>query len=816
MSKGIKKPKPRDVFKDFLHNKYGYFDTEKNEFVIKNYATPKPWANYITNGKLSGIITHTGGGYSFYVNPRVNRITRWRYNSLPIDRPGRYIYLRERESGEYWSPTWQPTYTNLGNYRCRHGFNYTIIESEYSRIKSTVTYFVAPDDDVELWWVRLENLSKKPRKLDIYSYVELCLGHALVDLINQPNDQHFNEVYFDRKREILLATKRYWVTYTQASVKQENKAWAHRVFMASPLKVKGFDGSKDIFIGRWRSEENPIAVEYGKSFNSEITAGDAVFALRYSLNLKPNSVVEFPVILGIQPAEASIDDIEKVVKKYRNLDEVKNQFSKLQQNAIEYLSGLQVKLPHPVAEMMINFWNQYQVKTTFQFSRDASLYHGGLLFGRGFRDSAQDILGPLMTKSDWVRARVIEMTGMQFQDGSTYHLYYPIIGGGERTEHLDNPMWLPFAILSYLKETGEFSLLEMEIPFVDGGSASTFEHIQRVIEYILANRSPRKLVLFKGGDWNDTLDFCGRKGKGESVWSSQFFAYILKEFISLLKHLNKPDQAAYYENLYKETAEAINNFAWDGEWYIRGTNDLGELVGSHKSPEGKIFLNTQSWAVISGVAPQDRALKAMNSVAKILLTPKGPKILHPPYTKPNPNIGLATRCVPGKKENGAVFNHPLAWSILAELILGRAEQAWDYYQRALPMNPVINIDRYEVEPYVYAEYVTSPDHPTFGQASHSWLTGSAAWMLRGFVDYLLGVRPEYGGLVIAPCLPKEFRHYTVRRKFRNAVYDITVNNPEGLTSGKLEIIVDGVQHTSSQLPDFRDGKIHNIVVNIYK
>ena len=795
--------------KAFLENEYGYFDEKNREFVITNPKTPLPWVNYITNGKYNGLISHTGGGFTFFRSPKDSRITRWRYNSFPFDRPGRYIYLKNSD-GKYWSLTWQPTAHDFDEFRCHHGMNYTTIIMEAFGIRSRVTYFVNSDENMETWRVELENVSGKEQKLDVYSFAEMCLGHALVDLINQPNDQHFNEACYFQKDEILFLSKRYWVTYNGPTVQQSNQAWNQWVFNASTLPVGSFQTSRAKFFGRWRSEANPLEMEQTKLDNSLITAGDAVSVLQGDITLKPGEKKEFSFFMGIvdktdekqylrelpQDAleqEKFVQDAAKIIKKYRQDGMVQKACEKVKNDGKKYLESIQVELPDKIMQNMVNVWNQYQTKITFLFSRDASYYHGGLLFGRGYRDSCQDILGPLMAqKHEWVKNRILEMAKYQFENGSVMHCYYPLTGGGERTGHSDTTLWLPMAVTSYLKETLDFDILKEPVSFIDGeGTVPLLKHVYLAVDFALSTLTERNLPRFGPGDWNDTLDYLGRGGKGESVMVAQQLCYILKDTAEMCHQLGESKIARYYLNWYDKVAEAINTHCWDGEWYTRGTNDKGEVIGSSKNDQGSIFLNVQSWAVISGVANKERAIKAMDSVRKYLDTPKGPKILDPAFSKVNTHVGLATRCVPGKKENGAVFNHPVSWAILAECLLGRGENAYDYYRKALPMNPVIDRDRYEVEPYVYSEYVTSPDHETFGQASHSWLTGSSTWMLRDATDYILGVQPVYEGLKIVPNMPDHWDGYRVKRHFRGVDFDIEVKRETPKGSKVKSVTVDG-------------------------
>ena len=774
------------------YKKYGYFTDDRLEFVITRPDTPTPWINYTSNGRYTRLISNTGGGFSYWQTPRLHRVTRWRYNCLPVDRPGHYLYVRNRKTGEYWTPSWQPVMAELEQYECRHGLNYTRITGKRDGVVASVLTFVPDDEDCEIWRVTLKNESNERKQLDLFAYVELCMGNALNDLVNQPNDQHFNEVFLDKKSKILYATKRYWNTFGSATVEQSNVTYDRYIVFATSLPLVAFDGGKAHFIGRWRSESNPIAVERGKLSNSEITAGDAVGALQMRVDLAPGDTKEFAVVLGVVEKQPRYKrDAERLMEKYLDLRKVDEAFARLQQDWRDYISCVHVETPDDDLNTMINVWNQWQTACTFRFSRDAGYYHGGLLFGRGFRDSCQDTFGPLMTRPEWVRQRLLEMSSFQFKDGSVVHCYYPVSGGYAKTGHSDTPLWLPLAVTMYIKETADWDFLNEQTPYLDGGKATILEHIYGCLDYTLKNLTERNLPKFGPGDWNDTLDYMGRKGKGESVWNAQCLCYVLRETIELAQRIGDKAAVRRYKAAYKKVADAVNKYCWDGEWYIVGTNDLREVVGSKRNKECKIYLNTQTWAVMSGVAPQDRALKAMAAAKKYLDTPKGPKLLHPPFRTVNPNIGLATRCVPGKKENGAVFNHPVSWAILAEALLGHGDQAYEYYRKALPMNPVVDIDRYETEPYVYSEYVTSPDHPTFGQASHSWLTGSSTWMLRDVVDYICGVRPHYDGLIIDPCIPRAWKKYRIQRKFRGKLFDITVHNPRGVQKGVKQILVDG-------------------------
>jgi cellobiose phosphorylase len=775
-----------------IANQYGYYSEDYREFVITDPRTPRPWFNYMWNSQYAGLISHTGGGFSFLESPRDNRISRMRYNCLPWDRPGRYVMVKDSATGKYWSLSWSPTINlNYDFYECRHGQGYSKIITEINGIRGEITYFVPTDTNAEVWRVKLTELSGQPRDLEIYSFLELLMGNALNDQINQPNDKHFTDIHFDKDLQALVATRRYWVLNKGVSVKQPNIDWKYQIYFSQSLPIVGFDSSLDTFIGRWRSESNPVAVETGVMQNTEITAGDPVVALQSKIALAANGSVDFAVVLEIVPKEippvplvrgGEIKEIPPppLVKGGEIVEVVDREFLQLRQKWDQHLSCVQVQTPDEAFNAMLNVWNQYQAAVTFDMARNSGYYHGGLLFGTGMRDRFQDILGVVMVDPARVRERLIKALNFQFKDGSTLHNYFVLTNTGERTNHSDTPLWIPFGIVEYLKETGDFSILDEVVPYHDDSSGTVYEHLVRALDFAIANTGEKGMPRIFTGDWNDTLDHVGSQGKGETTWGAFFLGYVLNKSLAVCKHQGDLKSFEKFQKFYEHLRQVTNDICWDGEWYLRAFRDNGEPIGVSTDTQGKIFLNAQSWAVISELAPKDRADKAMASSREHLATPFGMQIVAPPFTEIDDTVGLISRCVPGKKENGAVFNHASAWFVLASLLNGDTEFGWEIYRRMMPINSSqatdAKCDRFETEPYVYPEYVTSPDHETQGQASHSWLTGTAVWMLRIGLDYILGFQPTFTGMIIDPKIPSEWSRFTAQRKFRGKVLSLTVVN----------------------------------------
>jgi len=581
------------------------------------------------------------------------------------------------------------------------------------------------------------------------------------------------------------------------SVVQPNIDWKYRLYFTHTLPVTGFDGSLDKFIGRWRSEANPVAIETGTMGNTEITAGDPVAALQSKLALGANASADFATILAIIPKEqerpfefVQWNELKKTETIGAKLLAVRRQWD-------EYLRHVKVNTPDEKMNAMMNVWNQYQCAVTFDMARNSGYYHGGLLFGTGMRDQFQDILGMVIAAPDRVRARLLNALRFQFRDGSTLHNFFKMTDSGERTNHSDTPLWIPFGIIEYLNETADLSILDERVTYYDEGSGTVYEHLVRALDFAISATTQRGLPKIMNGDWNDTLDHIGPLGKGETVWGAFFLAYMLKKTYELLDIRGDAETRARWEAFYTRLETVTNEACWDGDWYLRAFRDNGEAVGSHAHAQGKIFINAQTWSVISGLAPKDRADKALASTKRHLGTPYGIQIVWPSFTTVDDSIGLISRCVPGKKENGAVFNHASSWFILASIMNGDADGAFDVYTNMLPFNSSKDIDRYETEPYVFAEYVTSPDHETENQASHSWLTGTAVWMYRIALDHILGFRTSVHGMTFAPNIPSHWESFTAERTFRGKRIVLTVTNPEGVNSTIRTIRVNG---TDAQRP----------------
>lgn len=773
---------------------YGEFSESGKEFIIHNVATPTPWINYIYNDEYFSTISNNAGGISYIKNPLHGRITRYRINEVPPDRPGKYIYVKDRDNNEYWSLSWQPVGKYKESYRVIHGFGYTKIESNVKDIKSESLFFVPVSDNREIWRIKLKNESDKIRKLSLYGYVEFALGHGLIDLINQCDDQHFNRVYFDKKLNTLFATKTYWVTQSNGTQQQENKEWDQWAFFTVNLPVVQYETLRERFIGNYRNENNPISIETGELSSQDTDYGNAVGVLRIDVDLKPFEEKEIIFSLGVIPKK-DFDAKKETIIKYNNPEAVHNAFEEVKNKWEKFINNTHCNTPDKDINIFMNNWIPYQAKVAFDIGRVASFYYWGISRGFGFRDTAQDTIAVTIALPHKAKERILLLSRQMFTDGRVYHHFYDD-ANGELTKHCDDPVWYILAVTEYIKETGDVSILDEKVSYVDNPEGTVLTHLYSVVNFIKNILTPRFLPVFGRGDWNDTLDYIGGEDGGESVWAAMFYVAMLNRLIELFQYVNIDSKEI--ESLRDKIKNSIDELCWDGEWYIRAFGNGKKKIGSHENKYGKIFINTQSWSVIADLSNKKRLLKALDSVKKYLDTEYGPKICAPAFREIDPNIGLITRCVAGKKENGAIFCHPVTWLIQAEAIMKRGNVAYDYLKKILPNR--IDSDIYTAEPYVFSQYITSNEHSSPGKASHSWQTGTAAWMYRVFYDYILGVRASYNGLIIDPVIPSHWKYFTVERVFRGTRYIIEVVNESGVESGIKEIYLDGKKLESFIIP----------------
>lgn len=776
---------------------YGHFSNDKKEYVITNPKTPSPWINYIYNGRYFSTISNNGGGISYFKSPLHGRITRYRINEVPSDRPGKYIYLRDNDTGEIWSLTWQPVGKNPQCYKVAHGFGYTRAEANYNEIESSVLFFVPQNDDQEIWKTLLTNQSNRTRRLSVYGYVELALGHALVDLINQCDDQHFNRSYFDKNLNTIFSTKTYWVTQTKGTQQQENKEWDQYTFFTVNHPISGYETVREQFIGLYRNENNPEALEKENLRSEDTDFGNIVNAIKVDIELQPNETTDLIFTLGVIEKANFDENKTQRVKKYISLSETEKAFQEVINSWENYFSHTTVDTPDDDVNTFMRYWLPYQAKVAFDVGRVISYYYWGIGRGFGFRDTSQDTIAVTISNPQKAKERIQLLSRQMRKDGKVYHHFHGD-GQGEFTYHCDDPLWYLLAVTEYLKETGDFELLDEKQTFIDHEAESILSHMFSVVNYAKNNLGAHGLPIFGRGDWNDTLDYIGGDDGGESVWGAMFYAAMLSLFAELLQYLNKPDDANKVEIIKSQLIQAVEEHCWDGDWYIRAFGEKNRKVGSKDNTYGKIFLNTQIWPVLAGFPNQDRLFKAMDSVKLHLDSPEGPKKCSPAWREIDPNIGLVTRCVWGKKENGAVFCHPTTWVIQAETMLGRSNQAFDYFKKMLPNR--IDSDIFVAEPYVYSQYITSNEHSKPGRASHSWQTGSAAWMYRVSYDYILGIRPTYEGIIIDPACPSHWKSYKAERVYRGTRYLFEIDNQSGVEKGVKQVIVDGIAINRNIVP----------------
>jgi cellobiose phosphorylase len=773
-----------------IANPYGYFDEASGEYVITRPDTPTPWINYLGRGSYGGIISNTAGGYSFDRDPKNRRVTRYRYNAVPVDQPGRYVYLRDQESGKYWSPTWQPTpERKLDAYECRHGPGYTRITSRYRGIQAELLYFVpasqgssstSQDDQpaFELWVLRLCNHSRRPRRLRSFSYAEFSNWNAEADLHNLDWGQHI--LHSKIERGIIYLTTTFRPTTS---------------FFASSLTPIGFDTEREAFIGLYRDLSNPVVVESGNPNSTQAARGNNVGVLCHEFELKPAEEVEICYILGVTD---TAERIAPLVAHYTQMENVWAAFRAQKAEWVEYLNNFQVETPDIQMNAMLNIWNQVQCRTTLVWSRFASAYETGLGRGMGTRDSAQDILAVVQSDPERARQNLSTLWKLQFRDGHTWHQVFPLTGeggSGLAAEYPDRPqwfcddhLWLLIAECAYLRETGDFSYLDESIPFADGGDVSVWGHMQSAVDFTLSHCGPHGLPRLGFSDWDDTMNLDHGSGKAESVMAAQQFCRAMLDMADLCDHLGKIEDGKRFRRYHEEMSEIIERVAWDGEWYARAFDNEGRPVGVHAERYHQIGLNTQPWAVIGECASPERAEKAMRSAHTRLNSSHGLALLAPAYMHRDLRIGGTTTYPPGAKENGGIFCHANTWAIIAAARLGWNDLAYQYYQQIMPLARM-DSDVYKVEPYVYCGNICGPEHPQFGYGRNSWLSGTASWSFVAATQWILGIRPTYRGLKIAPLMPQEWAGYEARRVFRGVTYHITVKR-EG-RGNAVKLLVDG-------------------------
>lgn len=794
---------------------FGHFDDEHMEYVITTPKTPLPWINYLGSNDFFSLISNTGGGYSFYKDAKLLRLTRYRYNSMPLDNNGKYFYIKDGDT--IWNPAWQPSKTELDEYECRHGMGYSRFHGMKDKISADVLCFVPMDDTCEVMQVRVTNDGASEKKLQLFSYVEFCLWNAMDDMTNFQRNLSTGEV------EVIGST-----IYHKTEYRERRN---HYAVYSVNTDVDGFDTSRDDFIGVYGSSAAPDAIVNGKCTNSVASGWYPIASHQIDITLAPGESRSFVFVLGYceNPNDQKWESqdvinkapAEKMLSKYKTDADVEASFNALKAYWKRLLSKFTVDTTNDKVNRMVNIWNQYQCMVTFNMSRSASYYESGIGRGMGFRDSCQDLLGFVHLIPDRARQRIIDIASTQFEDGSAYHQYQPLTKKGNSdigSGFNDDPLWLIAGTSAYIRETGDTSILDEKVPYDNDMSKATslFEHLTRSLNYTIEHKGPHDLPLIGRADWNDCLNLnCFSEHPGESfqtfgpsegpvaesVFIGGMFVKYGNEYADLCDFIGKTDEAKRARDEVEKMTKALLSGGWDGKWFVRAYDANGNKVGSSECDEGKIFIEPQGFCVLAGVGVETgEAQLAMDSVKEMLDTEYGIMILQPAYTKYHVELGEISSYPPGYKENAGIFCHNNPWVSIAETVVGDGDRAFEIYKKTCPayLQDISEIHR--TEPYVYSQMVAGRDAKFFGQGKNSWLTGTAAWTFTDISQYILGVYPTLSGLQINPCTPHGFGDFRITREYRDSVYHIEVKNPDDVCKGVKKMTVDGQEVSGNVIP----------------
>jgi len=775
---------------------YGYFTEDGSEYVIKTFKTPKPWINILTNGDYGFVISQAGGGFSWKTHSEFNRITRW-HQDLIQDNWGKYIYIKNNLTGKFWSPTFLPAKKNLDSFECRHGLGCTVFTSEYQQIKTILTLFVPNDDNLEIWDLKIINQTAEEADLSVFTYFEWCLGSSADH--HREFHKTFLRTKFDKNLNAILATKNLW-EIPLGDRGHWNIEYEYNGYFSCSKTISDYDTEKENFTGQLGDIINPAAVESGILQKKTGSWNDAAAVTKVDLKLKPNSEERLIYYLGLEKAESGI---KPVLEKYITYEQVDSALEAVKQKWHLLLSTLEIETPDEAMNLMVNKWLRYQAIAGRLWARTAYYQQSGAF---GFRDQLQDSLVFLPINPAYTEQQIKLHAAHQLEDGTVLHWWHPITETGLETKMTDDLLWLPFVLIQYYKETKNLKFFDEEVEYYRHPDLkeSLYKHCIRAIEKVLTRYSKRGLPLIGAGDWNDGLSAVGLEMKGESIWLAEFFYLILNEFKEICRLKNDDELFERYKSESEKLKSAFEKYAWDGEWFYRATKDSGEKIGSRENKEGKIYLNSQTWSVISGITERDKQLKAMQAVDKYLLKNNGTLLLAPAYTKPDKFIGYLSRYAAGRRENGGVYMHAATWAIAAFAILDNNENAYKVFKGICPVYNGLDPIKYAAEPYVTPGNIDGPDSPNYGMGGWTWYTGSASWFQKVIVDWILGVRADENGLIIDPHIPKEWKSFKVKRTFRGCVYNIEIVNPGKASSGVKKIEVDGKDANSPILIEGRN------------
>lgn len=794
---------------------YGHFDNEKREYVIDRVDLPVSWTNYLGVKDLCVVVNHTAGGYMFYQSPEYHRVTRFRGNAVPMDRPGHYVYLRDAKDGDYWSISWQPVGKPLdqAKYTCRHGMSYTTYECDYKGIKASQTLMVPMDDAVELWDVRLKNTTDKERRISVFSYCEFSFHHIMID------NQNF-------QMSLYCAGSSYDENIIEYDLFYEEFGYQ---YFTSNVTPDGFDCLRDSFLGAYRTEDNPIAVEHGTCSGSHELGNNHCGSLQKDLVLAPGEEVRLIFMLGEGSREAG----KKIREKYSDMANVDAAYAQLKDYWENKFAQLQIKTPNEGMNTLINTWNLYQAEVNIMFSRFASFIEVGGRTGLGYRDTAQDAMTIPHSNPEKCRQRIVELLRGLTTKGYGLHLFSPewfdsdakkekkkpfksptviptvnakdIVHGLEDACS-DDALWLVPSIIEYIKETGETGFADETVTYADGGEGTVYEHMKRILDFSAEQVGATGICKGLRADWNDCLNL----GGGESAMVSFLHYWAICHFLQLAEYLGRTEDVEKYQAMRERVGNVCNRELWDKEWFIRGITKNGKKIGTSEDAEGKVHLESNAWAVLSGAADVEKGKRAMDSVDKYLFTPYGILLNAPSYTVPDDDIGFVTRVYPGLKENGSIFSHPNPWAWAAECVLGRGDRAMKFYNALCPYYQNNMIEIRQSEPYSYCQFVVGRDHTAFGRARHPFMTGSGGWAYFSATRYMLGIRPDFEHLTIDPCIPADWKKFSAVRRWRGAEYKIHVENPDGVMKGVQELYLDGEK--VERIPVMAQGSRHDVRV----